>query len=340
MSRRWEMTPIEVGMIKAHIGDRLPVISVSGGKDSTACALLFQRLGIPYIAVHQDTGWENADTDHYVREVLPEHIGPIVITRSEVDLPAELVPLAEEVEAMLGKDYSAMVRWCLKKSMFPRRKPRWCTQYLKIYPLRDYLQQLDDEPVNVIGVRRLESRARANALWWEWDKTLDCETFRPLIRWTEEDVIDLHREMEVPPNPNYLRGASRVGCWPCIFARKHELRMMSEVDPGRVAAIRRLEEIMEELTRARLAAKGETFESKGWHPSAFFLNPRYSADKREGHPLPGRTVPIDEVIAWSRTKRGGRELEPFAPLPHERGCMRWGLCDSSWRTTTPALASE
>jgi hypothetical protein len=37
-------------------------------------------------------------------------------------------------------------------------------------------------------------------------------------------------------------------------------------------------------------------------------------------------TPIDEVVAWSRTERGGRQLPLLAPAPSD-GCMRWGLCD-------------
>ncbi len=39
---------------------------------------------------------------------------------------------------------------------------------------------------------------------------------------------------------------------------------------------------------------------------------------------------IDEVIEWSKTNRHG-EHEPYAPTPSEGGCMRWGLCDMSWK---------
>lgn len=36
---------------------------------------------------------------------------------------------------------------------------------------------------------------------------------------------------------------------------------------------------------------------------------------------------IDEIVAWSRTERGGRQLPMFAEPP-DGGCFRWGLCDA------------
>ncbi len=39
---------------------------------------------------------------------------------------------------------------------------------------------------------------------------------------------------------------------------------------------------------------------------------------------------IDEVVAWSRTERGGRQLPMFPPVP-DGGCFRWGMCEAPTR---------
>ena len=118
-------------------------------------------------------------------------------------------------------------------------------------------------------------------------------------------------------------GASRVGCWPCIHARKSEVRLVADVDPARIDAIRELEREVTAKAEARHAAKGETFESLGFNRPTFFQAP--GALRSEGKD--GRCVPIDEVVTWSRTGSGGRQFELFAPET-EPGCMRWGLCET------------
>lgn len=303
------------------------IVSISGGKDSVATALFLRENKIPYTLVHFDTGWEHADTVKHVREVLPEHLGPIHIIGADPVLKPEEEAVAQRIEAMLGWR-SSMVRVCLKKGMFPSRVKRFCTQELKVFIANRYME--GKNAISAVGIRAAESDARA--LMGEWEEHPpgggDYSTWRPIIAWTEQDVIDIHHQYGVPPNPLYLKGASRVGCWPCIFARKHEIRMMAEVDPQRVQIIELLETEITRLQRERAAAKGTTPEERGHVAPAFFTNPTTRKNGAGGHS--GAPMPISEVVAWSKTKRGGREDEPFAPLPHEDGCMRWGFCDTSW----------
>ena len=40
----------------------------------------------------------------------------------------------------------------------------------------------------------------------------------------------------------------------------------------------------------------------------------------------GTPAPIDKVVAWSRTSRGGVQLKLIRQEP-DSGCFRWGLCD-------------
>ena len=288
------------------------IASVSGGKDSTAMCLHFIEQGIEFRPVFIDTGWENEATYSYVRDYLPGVIGPIEWIRSEVELSPELEPVALEFEARLGH-YSAMVRWCLHKAMFPSRLRRWCTDHTKTRPMRDYLQGLEADPVNAVGVRAGESAARAKLTDREWSDFYDCEIWRPIHSWSEQDVIDIHTRHGIRPSPNYLIGAKRVGCWPCIYAAKKEIHLIAESDPDRIEILRDLE-----ITISRLAGN----KRRGW-----FVNKEDRPDpvtgKRDGSPWP-----IERVIEWARTKRGGRQVELFMAPGREAGCMRWGLCDT------------
>lgn len=111
------------------------IVSVSGGKDSTAAALHLREQGIPFRAVFFDTGWESPITYRYLRDVVPGAIGVTPTWHRRLpDLSPRLEEIAESVEAVLGLPIgpfgdrkSAMVRWSLRKGMFPSRTKRWCT---------------------------------------------------------------------------------------------------------------------------------------------------------------------------------------------------------------------
>lgn len=289
------------------------IASVSGGKDSTAMCLHLREQGLQFRAVHFDTGWEHAETVRYVREVLPDYIGPVEVIRREPALDEEREEYAVELENMLGFR-SPFVRFVLKKGMFPSRVRRFCTQELKVFCVRDVVKGVHEAgalPVNVVGIRAAESVARSKLAEREVSTSLDCMVWRPLIRWTEREVVEIHQRHGVPPNPLYLRGSSRVGCWPCIQARKSEIRALDE---PRIRVIERLEEICGELAERR---ERNTTNSPG-----MFQASRRRADGTRP------CVPIREHVAWSKTAHGSDEEDRQLGFQGMNdGCLRWGLCD-------------
>lgn len=275
----------------------LHVVSVSGGKDSTATCLHLRELGIPHRRVFADTGWELPETYTYLREVLEPALGPIDRVRG-----------TRQMEELI-----------LHKQMFPSRLRRYCTQLLKFEPIRDHLHRLmeetDGEVVNVIGVRAEESAARRDLPEREWDEGMGCEVWRPLIRWSLQDVIDIHARHNIPPNPLYLQGFTRVGCAPCVMARKGELRLLAEHYPEQIDRIRALERALS----GKVGLAGSS--------PAFFQSPLRELDA-EGKPV-RPCWPIDKMVRWAKTGRGGRQYELFEPDLATDGCMRWGLCETS-----------
>lgn len=305
----------------AKLAGRRVVASISGGKDSAALSLWLHEQGIEHDRVFLDTGWEHPATYEYLRGELTRVIGPITEVRGP-----------ETMEELV-----------LRKGMFPSRLRRFCTQELKVFPMQRYLAALTEcaqcgvpgypedqgdececggdfvhaDVVQAVGIRHEESASRATMPEWEWSEGFDCETWRPLIQWTEAEVILIHKRHGLAPNPLYLKGASRVGCWPCIYARKAEVRLVADLDPERIEKIRALE--------ADLSARAGA-------PRAWFQ----ARTGRVG------IWPIEKVAEWSRTAHGGRQFELFAADPQDAGCMRWGLCETSTPSTKkgPALREQ
>jgi 3'-phosphoadenosine 5'-phosphosulfate sulfotransferase (PAPS reductase)/FAD synthetase len=282
-----------------EVSDLAVVASVSCGKDSTALMLALREAGIPFKAVFADTGWEAKETYEHL-DYLRDRLGPIDVVKAD----------------------GGMVAKARKRAGFPSRLQRWCTRELKIVPLRAYHDELIEsggvETVSALGIRADESRARASL------KLLDDEppgsrswggwVWRPLLRWSVADVLSIHARHGIALNPLYHRGHDRVGCFPCIMSRKEEIRLIAEHAPERISELRELEA---ELTALRAARNEETPGRYAHEKAAFFLTRTV-----------GGSSDIDEIVRWSTTAHGGRQLHLLQPVP-TGGCMRWGLCDVS-----------
>lgn len=289
------------------------VLSLSGGKDSVAAALYLREQGIEHDRVFMDTGWEHPDLYAHL-DYLEQELGPIHRIRAPIpELPPAVLPEVEEIESLVGVSPSPFVRRCVKRAMFPSRRRRWCTQELKVHPFLRWVEQLDADIVNIVGIRAEESAARARLPERELMPGADhIEVWRPLIRWTEQQVIDIHLRHNVRPCPLYLRGSTRVGCWPCIQANKPELQQLAK-DGRRLAAIRLLEQLVARLDR-------ESDDPADNAPSLFQQSLRNADGRRP-------CVPIDDVIEWANTKHGGRQMMLGGSWGREAGCVRWGMCD-------------
>ena len=279
----------------------LPLVaSVSGGKDSTALCLALREAGIEHRRVFADTGWEAPETYEYL-DVLRERLGPIDV----VGVPG------------------GMKARVLHRAGFPSRLQRFCTRELKLEPLRAYHDALEaelgTETVSVLGIRADESAARAKLAELDDEpagfRSWGGFVWRPLLRWTVAEVLEIHHRHQVPVNPLYQRGHDRVGCYPCINARKDEIRLVAEHAPERIAELRELERAVTEERAKRNADQPGRYE---YEEATYF--------RVSGDPNPSGAWPIDEVVSWSKTTHGGRQFS-LLPIMPSGGCMRWGLCE-------------
>lgn len=281
------------------------VASVSGGKDSTALILALleavERGDIPRHLlrfVFADTAWESQITYAYVAYL-----------REKLEIEIDVVGVEGGMRTRIRH-----------RAGFPGRMQRWCTRELKIEPLREYHDRLIEasgmDTVSVMGVRADESESRAKMTEWEDEqegsRSWGGYIWRPLLRWTIQDVLEMHNRHGVRVNPLYQRGHSRVGCFPCIFATKEEIALIAQHDPAVIDEIRELEAEMLALRRARNEERPGRY--KHIDDAQFFQTRSKGA------------VGIDQVVTWARTDHGGRQL-PLLADPPRGGCMRWGICD-------------
>lgn len=150
------------------------------------------------------------------------------------------------------------------------------------------------------GVRSDESLARRNlpelekvggGLW----------NYRPILQWTAQDCFDMHRKHGIKHNPLYEQGMGRVGCMPCIHARKDELLEISKRFPEEVERVARWEWIVSAASK-----RGSSTFGVGTDISV---------------------ASIHSVVEWSKTSRGGRQLD-FLRLQDGPACSSvYGLCE-------------
>ncbi len=317
------------------------LVSLSGGKDSTATLLLALELHghENVLAAFADTGNEHPDTYEYVR-YLHRTLGvPIQWLKRDLTLewnsrmdyvrdfwPAKGVPL-EVVERVLqfmqaGPTGNPFLDLCIIKGRFPSRRAQFCTQWLKTEPLTEYAMELIEsfgEVWSWQGIRLDESYSRRSRLQGTGACVRSFEIvggglsiMRPILRWTAADVFDAHRAWGVQPNPLYLLGADRVGCMPCINANKDEILNISKRWPEHIERIAEWEHIV------GLACK----RSRATFFAALGLGHDSETAYQRGN--------VWKVVEWSTTQRGGKHIDLFRVHDEPAACSSsFGLCESA-----------
>jgi 3'-phosphoadenosine 5'-phosphosulfate sulfotransferase (PAPS reductase)/FAD synthetase len=307
------------------------VVSLSGGKDSTATATIaLERCPSWSIElVTCDTGNEHPLTYQYL-DYLEQKFGRPIrrlkadFTEDFARVRARLAEIAagakEKQEYKYPWDAEGAARalehlhptgnpyldLCMLKGCFPSRKRQFCTEYLKVNPSVEYQDSLLEAGHRVVswqGVRAGESEARRN-LQKRQNVGGGLTIYRPILTWTADQVFAKHRECGIDPNPLYKMGMSRVGCMPCINERKDSLREIAIRWPEHIDRIREWERIVNLVARPRCGA-------------GFF----YTGKERKG---------VDAVVEWSMTTRGGRQydLMAFVAKDEPRACQSaYGLCE-------------
>jgi 3'-phosphoadenosine 5'-phosphosulfate sulfotransferase (PAPS reductase)/FAD synthetase len=226
------------------------VICFSGGKDSTALVLwALEHLGEPgreFITVFCDTGWEHPITYAYIEEINRTVLnGTLIAIKNPKFFPTRPAPLKARASArdrwrfafVMERFAELMARaGFVQLSIWKHRvaspKARFCTEHLKVKPMIEFLKGIDDHITVYQGIRADESASRAAMLPRQWSDDYDAWIERPLLHWPAARCFETMAEHGVKPNPLYLMGCGRVGCFPCVMINHRELKALLTGETG------------------------------------------------------------------------------------------------------------
>lgn len=307
------------------------VVSMSGGKDSTATAILALEQGGDVRFLFADTGHEHQQTYDYI-EYLKSALG-IEIETVRADFSEQVIKKrdlvrgkwvedgavtpakAEDIAALLVPTGNPFLDLCMWKGRFPSTRARFCSEELKHHPLDMRMLEICREGAveSWQGVRADESPSRAKLT--EREQGDIYEIYRPILRWTADQVFDKHIEAGIEPNPLYKQGMSRVGCMPCIHTRKAELSQIARRFPEEVKRVAEWERIVSRVTKRGVT----TFFHASTDPTIATKNSGMITTDSHG---------IDRIIDWAQTARGGRQRDLIEAAEDISMCSSaYGLCE-------------
>lgn len=179
------------------------ILSLSGGKDSTALAI-------------------------YMRDRLPEL--EYVFCDTQKELP-ETYEYLDRLQAFLGKQITRLNaergfdHWLqIFGGYLPSSQMRWCTKNLKIIPFENFVG--DDMVFNYIGLRADEDREGYIS---------HKSTIKPVYPFKEAGIVETDVLQILEDSglglPKYYSWRTRSGCYFCFFQRKREWVGLKETHP-------------------------------------------------------------------------------------------------------------
>lgn len=144
----------------------------------------------------------------------------------------------------------------------------------------------------------------------DWCSRYSDDILRPIFNWTGQATIAYSLDNNIPLNPLYYTGRSRVGCWPCIMCTKEEFDFVLNNDPDRIEEIRKGEK-----------DSGSTFFAPNFVPVRY---------QRKRTPKGKKYADLDDVISYMRDRKATGNLFEDQDKENEinRRCMSaYSICE-------------
>jgi len=245
----------------AEVAQRVEFIAVtfSGGKDSTALSFALlsafrncknkpKKVWILYVNTLVDPPplLQTAQRSLRIFENLGKTIGlPIV--------PQILTPVLKDRfwVLLIGKGYPP-----------PSARFRWCSERLKIRPVRNFLRQIEEKyrefPLVLTGIRLKEGSNRKKNIskrltkdkWMKYEGLKSCSVYAPLLYLNTNEIWEYieynekkwgvsmqHLKQLYSVDSNNVNGF-RTGCWVCtLIKRDQSLEKFAETKPELIPLI-------------------------------------------------------------------------------------------------------
>jgi len=254
----------EASEMSLQVYEKPLVVTTSGGKDSSVCVALAQRAGIPFEVLHSHTTADAPETVYFVRQDFQR-------------LEESGIKCTIKMPFFRGKRTS-MWELIQHKGFPPCRWRRYCCSVLK--------EQAGEGRFIITGVRWAESKRREGSRGIYETLNSDAKkrvilnndnddrrrlfetctlkakrACNPIIDWSDLDVWDYIRAENIPINPLYQCGFSRVGCIGCPLAgTAGRQREFARYPKYRTAYILAFGRMLEERKRRGFSTEWETKE--------------------------------------------------------------------------------
>ena len=275
------------------------LVAFSGGKDSLACFLHLLDEGVPKEKIelwhHDIDGREGSDlmdwpvTSGYCRAFAEAFDVPIYYSWKDGGFEGEMLrenartrPTKFECPDGTVKSVGGTRGKLSTRRKFPQVSAnlsvRWCSAYLKVdvcsAAIRNQERFVGKRVLLITGERAEESAARENYKVFEPDRADNragkraprhVDHWRPVHKWTEEEVWAIIKRYKVRVHPCYYLGWGRCSCAACIFGSAHQFASLAKICPKKVERVANFEAefgvtIKRKESVPELVAKGVPYE--------------------------------------------------------------------------------
>jgi len=122
----------------------------------------------------------------------------------------------------------------VSKKGFPMIRYRWCKEYLKLKPLKHFIEEVKGLSPNIVlltGVRRDESRFKFRAQKLYDHPVLKVRVYAPIFEWRGDQVKEYVKLYGLRENPLYELYGKAYDCWCTVYKSPADFAVLAVLHP-------------------------------------------------------------------------------------------------------------